>query len=398
MHNVTYIYVISGDIVGDINMMMHVDEHKKHIDVLDAAHLKACSRRQIDRSLNFIFLQIYDNTMHNVTYIYVISGDIVGDINIMMHVDEHQNHIDVLDASHLKACSRRQIDRSLNFIYGLIVRVSVDNNTINTFTLQRVRLQHTAAMFGFDLLYLVRVYILLIYTRSQELADLHVHNLRDKLGDPLKQDRVRFQEDGRYPKTQLAVYGQDQFAFVVNEIVDDIVEHVTKMEGDGVWKGMFCKSSFHRADTTRRTVEAVLNSLSMPDGTRLVNCQGFSLSHVNGKNEGIHTIERSLQWMTPWAIMPFTKAYDKYAEETVKQAPEATASFDCIWTNRDKIQTYLDGFVWDHTDHTWRRPAVAAPPVDPPIVEPAEVHSVKSTLQALWDNRKRSVSQAHKLS
>jgi hypothetical protein len=170
-------------------------------------------------------------------------------------------------------------------------------------------------------------------------AELLVVDLRKELGDPLREDRVKHGEDGSFPKTITAVYGQPNFAATTMDTFGKIVE-ASYAQALNI-AALFCHSGYHRCDTSCRTLEGGLNAIVLDTGERVFNAQYFPTVHCNGAREVERVLDTALEWANcPWTIMP-TITHEKYGMSAVRSRPEAQKAFSEIWDNVRRCEAWM---------------------------------------------------------
>ena len=154
-------------------------------------------------------------------------------------------------------------------------------------------------------------------------------DLRAELGNPLESDcHVRKGCDGTHESTVVAVYSQPSFGDKVADTVTMLVENRSTAQ---LVVGA-CNTSFHRADTYCRTLQASLNAVEI-DGEKVFNCMFFPTCGVNAGRDIDKVIENATSWIEePWTVM--TTPHDvtrRYGYEFVITKPKAHANFVKIW-------------------------------------------------------------------
>ena len=93
------------------------------------------------------------------------------------------------------------------------------------------------------------------------------YNLLDLLDCPMKSgERVKKGVDGTHAQTVVVVYSQPHFATMTTDMIHDAVHRRDELQ----LIVTDCNTSFHRADTFARTLEATLNNILF-DGKRAFN-------------------------------------------------------------------------------------------------------------------------------
>jgi hypothetical protein len=156
-------------------------------------------------------------------------------------------------------------------------------------------------------------------------------DLRTKMPDPLKQDRVRPEEDATHAKTIVAVMGQHQFPVVIEETLALLCTEFPGQPPDVRKKGAHvlvnCYSGYHRNDSFTRVFESLLNMCKVAD-MKIFNAQRFTLVGKYPREYG-HELNMAMLWSRcPWTLLSIE---DKlFGEYDCRSRPDARSNWQKI--------------------------------------------------------------------
>ena len=153
-------------------------------------------------------------------------------------------------------------------------------------------------------------------------------DLRSLLTDPTSDAQIKFGEDGSHPATVQQVYSQDEFANVILPIAHEIACGVR-----GAKIAINCHSGMHRADTSGRTLVAVLNAMVDSAGDRMFNAMHFPLVGISKRPAVESAIESACEWVgAPWTVVNDAKDFEsRYGHHFCVQRASAFRTFSAIW-------------------------------------------------------------------
>lgn len=177
-----------------------------------------------------------------------------------------------------------------------------------------------------------------VWFRSEDW--LHVP-LYKKLTDRLPDEQIRHDMNADCVQTLVAIYGQEAFAGVCIEFVDQFMLQVptgTKLVDAS------CNKGIHRSDTFGKTVAEMLNTIEDPQlfNGRVFNCQVFSMQWYTREDAINKHIDSAVDWSNcdEPHIMP--GGANRSRDRSVLFAYAATAQRRGAQQNFDKIWNYVD--------------------------------------------------------
>lgn len=151
---------------------------------------------------------------------------------------------------------------------------------------------------------------------------------------------VQYGENGTNPTTQRAVFAQDNFKQLMEELID------------AVWSsgkiGVHCRKGVHRSDVAGRMLEDIANRIVDKTGRRIFNAKHFALSSVPFRM-GPQLLEDARQWYKdPWALMPLVPSTQTtwYGYSAAMSSPAAWASWSGVHEYADKQYQQFDLEAW----------------------------------------------------
>ena len=175
--------------------------------------------------------------------------------------------------------------------------------------------------------------------------------LWDMLTDRVHDEQVRHKETDEL--TLLAIYSQSEFVDEIIKLADIAVGSLDKPYGDILQLiHAQCRTGYHRASTFGNTLSEVLNSLESPLGTRLFNCQSFSLLKYTRKDAIDKQIDSAIEWSRREDphLMPGGGSRERctlYAYHAVAQREASEINFKRIW---DWVDSFNEAGLAKHSD------------------------------------------------
>ena len=147
-------------------------------------------------------------------------------------------------------------------------------------------------------------------------------------------------ENGRYPSTCRAIYAQaadkpdhqNPVIEVLSEILDRIIEKGFKVVP------VFCNSSFHRADTSCRIVQDMLNSIVDEHGQQIYNCLHISFSEATGLN----TVTEMIHSGNEWLKKPFGQPFEGPTENRYRYGYDFCRGLSTPWKGWYAVWSWFD--------------------------------------------------------
>ena len=152
---------------------------------------------------------------------------------------------------------------------------------------------------------------------------------RDKMEQPLDDNRVNRGEDGNYPKTINAIYAQSAFVPTIADIVENVAwaaHSVCETDLKGVLSANGCRTGNHRAHVSNLTLQGVLNDIRV-DGKQIFNAMVFTLHDVKPGE-----ISRVVNDVRTWLRSPWCDGTvdEPYARKAVRSSSITQASYNHI--------------------------------------------------------------------
>jgi hypothetical protein len=137
-------------------------------------------------------------------------------------------------------------------------------------------------------------------------SDDFIFDLRQSLGDPLKNDRVIKGEGSSSEKTQLAVLAQANFASVVEAMVGQAFEMLGSADAAAIIIPAGCASGFHRAEVACDVANSICNQYVMSDGSKVFQSQTFKLAQCTSRKDAMSQLGHAWDWASsdPWTDIP----------------------------------------------------------------------------------------------
>ena len=139
-----------------------------------------------------------------------------------------------------------------------------------------------------------------------------------------------------------SVIAQEAFPQVVQAVVGSVLDRVAddpKLDSLLVPAG--CASGYHRAEVTTYVAADLLNVLQFSDGTKLFECQVYSMSQANSKHEARALLDRAWDWShsDPWVAIPIPTSI--FGEEASRKDRQAAANMDALFAFRRQLVDWV---------------------------------------------------------
>jgi hypothetical protein len=173
-----------------------------------------------------------------------------------------------------------------------------------------------------------------------------------------------------------SVIAQEAFPQVVQNVVNSVLDRVAddpKLDSLLVPAG--CASGYHRAEVTTSVAADLLNVLQFSDGSKLFECQVFSMSQANSKHEARALLDRAWDWSRsdPWVAIPIPESI--FGEEASRKDRQASANMDALFAFRQQLVDWVakveDTTASDKSPSPSEVPSRSPSPADWPPPPPA---------------------------